>query len=101
MIKLLDRILRFCRQIDGCFAPWPTCCKQRRVLNGVQRTKKVDALTLLSMVDGPWRRAETNPAKFGVWGKVSEESTTVSGDARIPSHHGAKQVCVQLFFHVS
>ena len=64
----------------------------------LQRTKKVDALTLLSMVDGPWRRAETNPAKFGVWGKVSEESTTVSGDARIPSHHGAKQVCVQLFF---
>jgi len=64
----------------------------------LQRTKKVDALTLLSMVDGPWRRAETNPAKFGVWGKVSEESTTVSGDARIPSHHGAKKVCVQLFF---
>ena len=64
----------------------------------LQRTKKIDALTLLSMVDGRWRKAETNPAKFGVWGKVPEESTTVSGDARIPSHHGAKQVCVQLFF---
>jgi len=63
----------------------------------LQRTKKIDALTLLSMVDGRWRKAETNPAKFGVWGKVPEESTTVSGDARIPLQHGVKQVCVQLF----